>query len=180
MSMPSSSGASDFGHVLVVDDEADLRDVLAEHLRDLGYRTATAGDGRAAIHAIEREPSAFGLLLVDIELPGTDGFGVLAAARRAGSLAPCVMISGYATLDRAIEAVRLGAYDFLTKPFRLAQLDVILERLQSEQRLTRENHRLHHQNSRLDELRAAVVEGLAHVHARLDRIEQHLGIKRDK
>ena len=105
---------------------------------------------------------------------------LLAAARRAGSLAPCVMISGYATLDRAIEAVRLGAYDFLTKPFRLAQLDVILERLQSEQRLTRENHRLHHQNSRLDELRAAVVEGLAHVHARLDRIEQHLGIKRDK
>lgn len=178
--MPSSSNGVELGQILVVDDEADLRDVLAEHLRDLGYRTATAGDGRAAIHAIERDPSAFGLLLVDIELPGIDGFGVLTAARRAGSSAPCVMITGYATLDRAVEAVRLGAYDFLTKPFRLGQLDLILERLLSEQRLTRENQRLHQQYSRVDEFQAVVAEGLARLNARLDRIERQLGIEPEK
>jgi DNA-binding NtrC family response regulator len=114
--------------VLVADDDPDIRELLAEFFRGRGLPCATAHDGRAATKALEQSDGRFGLVLTDIAMPGADGFAVLAAARIANPETYVVMITGFAALDTAIQAVRSGAQDYLTKPFALGQLDVILGR----------------------------------------------------
>lgn len=128
--------------VLVVDDDPDVRDLLVEHCRARGLTVATAQDGRAALVALERSNGRFGLVLTDVAMPGADGFSVLRAARAANASAYVVIITGYASLDSAIEAVRLGAHDYLTKPFSLGQIDIILHKLADRFALERENRQL--------------------------------------
>lgn len=115
--------------VLVVDDEPTVRELLLEYFNGLGFRVTGAEDGRNAIEMLQRAAGRFGLVITDLNLPGADGFAVLQAARRANPQCFVVIITGYASLDSAIRAVRVGAYDYLTKPFSLAQLDVILTRI---------------------------------------------------
>ena len=112
--------------VMVVDDEVDIRDLLAEHLHGHGLVVTTVPDGQAAVAALERSNGRFGLVLTDINMPGADGFDVLRAARRANAAAKVVVITGYASGDSAQQAFRLGALDYLPKPFKLGQLDTIL------------------------------------------------------
>jgi DNA-binding NtrC family response regulator len=102
----------------------------------------TASDGRAAITALERAPSRFTVVLTDINMPGADGFEVLKTARAGNRSCYVVMITGYATLDTALRAVREGAYDYLAKPFSLGQLDVMLARIKDRIALERENRDL--------------------------------------
>jgi len=156
--------------VLVVDDEPDVRELLAEYFRTRGLRVATLSDGQAAAEALDREPARFGLIFSDLQLPGLDGLGVLRAARHANPSAYVVIITGFASLDSAIQAVRLGAYDYLTKPFSLGQIDVILERVQDRLALEAENRRLLRQ---LDQRESA--DSRTPVSARLDAIEARLG-----
>ena len=127
---------------MVVDDEADIRELLAEHLRAQGLTITTAQDGRAAVAALERSNGRYGLVLTDINMPGADGFEVLRAARAANASAYVVVVTGYASLDSAIQAVRLGAHDYLTKPFTLGQIDVILRNVSDRVALERENREL--------------------------------------
>lgn len=115
--------------VLVVDDEPTVRELLLEYFNGLGFRVTGAEDGRGAIALLQRAWGQFGLVVTDLNLPGADGFAVLQAARQANPHCFVVIITGYASLDSAIRAVRVGAYDYLTKPFSLAQLDIILSRL---------------------------------------------------
>lgn len=115
--------------VLIVDDEATVRELLLEYFTTQGFRVTDEDDGRRAIATIQRSWGRFGLVITDLNLPGADGFAVLQAARQANPNCDVVIITGYASLDSAIRAVRVGAYDYLTKPFSLAQLDVILTRL---------------------------------------------------
>src|SRR5687768_5921889 len=103
-------------YVLVADDDPDIRDVLVEHFRQRGLNVATAQDGRAAVAALERSAGRFALVLTDIAMPGADGFEVLRAARAANPSSYVVIITGYASLDTAVEAVRLGAQDYIAKP----------------------------------------------------------------
>ena len=103
--------------------------MLAEHLRARGYRVATASDGFAAVSLINRGAGQFGPILTDLHLPCADGLGVLQAARAASPSTQVVIITGYASLDSATTAVRLGAYDYLTKPFSLGQIDVVMARV---------------------------------------------------
>lgn len=128
--------------VLVVDDEPDLRELLIEFFRRRGIGVAGVADGRAAILELERAPARFGLILTDLNMPGADGLAVLERARRANPSAAVVIITGYATLDSAIEAVRLGAYDYLTKPFSLGQLEILLKRVTDRISLETENRQL--------------------------------------
>ena len=127
---------------LVVDDEADIRDLLSEHLRIRGLDVTTAHDGQAAIAALARSRGCYPLVLTDINLPGADGFDVLRAARAANPATSVVVITGYASLDSAIQAVRLGARDYLTKPFTLGQIDVILRNVGERLSLEQENREL--------------------------------------
>jgi DNA-binding response OmpR family regulator len=115
--------------VLVVDDEPMVRELLLEYFGALGFRVTGAEDGRSAIATLQRGWGRYGLVVTDLNLPGADGFAVLQAARQSNPQCFVVIITGYASLDSAIRAVRVGAYDYLTKPFSLGQLDIILTRI---------------------------------------------------
>lgn len=115
--------------VLVVDDEPTVRELLHEYFGAHGFRVTSALDGRSAITTLQKSWGRFGLVITDLNLPGADGFAVLQAARQVNPNCFVVIITGFASLDSAIRAVRVGAYDYLTKPFSLAQLDVILARI---------------------------------------------------
>ncbi|MBT6208684.1 MAG: sigma-54-dependent Fis family transcriptional regulator, partial [Woeseia sp.] len=108
-------------HVLVVDDEADIRELIDEILSDEGYRVTVAGDADEARTA--RDDEKFDLVLLDIWMPGTDGISLLREWSEPGELdCPVVMMSGHGTVDTAVEATHLGAFDFVEKPLSLAKL----------------------------------------------------------
>ena len=112
---------------LVADDDEGVRELLVDFLTERGVRVASAIDGRAAVAALDRSGGACRLVFADISMPGADGFAVLSAARRTNPHAHVVMITGYGSLDTAVKAVKLGAQDYLTKPFSLGQVDLILQ-----------------------------------------------------
>ncbi len=108
-------------HVLVVDDEADIRALIQEILSDEGYGVTVAADASEARGA--RSDEKFDLILLDIWMPDTDGITLLREWSEAGDLAcPVVIMSGHGTVDTAVEATRLGAFDFVEKPLSLAKL----------------------------------------------------------
>jgi DNA-binding NtrC family response regulator len=159
--------------VLIVDDDQDVRELLVEYFRERGYGVVSAADGRAALAEIGRAPSRYGLVVTDLQLPGVDGLGVLQAVREANPSAYVIIITGYASLDSAIQAVRLGAYDYLTKPFSVGQIEVILQRLTDRRSLEAENRQLARQ---LGDRGAAdsdvqLLSRLGSIDARLARLE---------
>ncbi|MFN8644389.1 MAG: response regulator [Candidatus Binatia bacterium] len=157
---------------LVVDDDEAVREVIASYFTKLGMSVTGAADGRGAIAALERSNGRYKVVVTDLSLPGADGLAVLKAARQANPSCYVVIVTGYASLDSAISAVRLGAYDYLTKPFSLGQLDVILRRIADREALERENRELF----RVDAQPAAGRPGLsmAELGDRLTRIESAL------
>lgn len=128
--------------ILIVDDEADIRDLIAGILDDEGYETRLAGDSDAALKAIEtRLPS---LLVLDIWLQGSrlDGLQVLEEVKRNHPDLPVVIISGHGNVETAVSAIKMGAYDFIEKPFKADRLMLIVERAIENARLRRENTEL--------------------------------------
>jgi DNA-binding NtrC family response regulator len=114
-------------HVLVVDDEADIRVLIDEILSDEGYQVTVAGNASEARAA--RDDEKFDLVLLDIWMPDTDGISLLREWSEPGDLdCPVVMMSGHGTVDTAVEATRLGAFDFVEKPLSLAKLLRTVER----------------------------------------------------
>ena len=95
-----------------------------------------------AIAAITWDPGQFAVIITDLHLPGADGFEVLKAACDANPSIYVVMITGYASIDSAVRAVREGAYDYLAKPFALGQLEVLLTRIRDRMALEQENREL--------------------------------------
>lgn len=151
--------------VLVADDDAGVRELLVDFLGDRGLAVASTPDGRAAVTALERGGARCRLVFADIAMPGADGFAVLSAARAANPSAYVVMITGYGSLDTAINAVRHGAQDYLTKPFSLGQIDVILRQATARFELERRNR---------DLFDSDVVTALGAIHQRLGAVEQQL------
>ena len=127
---------------LIVDDDVRARELLSEFCRAQGFEVATAHDGGAAISALTREPAQFAVIITDLHLPGVDGFEVLRVARDVNPSVYVVMITGYASIDSAVRAVREGAYDYLAKPFALGQLEVVLKRIRDRMALELENREL--------------------------------------
>jgi DNA-binding NtrC family response regulator len=121
--------------VLVVDDDEGVRELILSYFNGLGMTATGADDGRTAIAMLQKSNGRCGLVLTDLNMPGADGFAVLQAARQANPACYVVIVTGYASLDSAILAVRVGAYDYLTKPFSLGQLDVILSRIADRERM---------------------------------------------
>jgi DNA-binding NtrC family response regulator len=166
--------------VMVVDDDEDIRDLIVSFFQTLGGRVTAAQDGRSAMLELERSAGRYGMVITDVNLPGADGFAVLDAARRANASCYVVVVTGYASLDSAIQAVRGGAYDYLPKPFSLGQLEVILQRIADRASLEDENRRLTVAGQRLtDRLAlsslAGVEDRLAAIESALARIESCLG-----
>lgn len=164
---------------LVVDDDEAVREIIVSYLSKQGMAVTGATDGRAAITALERSNGRFMLVVTDLGLPGADGLAVLRAARDANASTYVVIVTGYASLDSAIAAVRLGAYDYLTKPFSLGQLDVILRRISDRESLERENRALLHAGSpgatRPVATPSDLNERLQRIEATLARIEAAVG-----
>ncbi len=125
-------------HILVVDDEPAIRDLVKEILDDEGYAVAIADGGDTARQAMrDRRPD---LVLLDIWMPDLDGITLLKEWSRDGGLpCPVIMISGHGTVETAVEATRLGAYDFIEKPLSMAKLLVTVERALEADKLQREN-----------------------------------------
>jgi len=125
-------------HILVVDDEPDIRDLVRDILEDEGYSVTTAESGEAARAALrERRPD---LILLDIWMPDIDGISLLKEwSEGEGLPCPVIIMSGHGTVETAVEATRLGAYDFLEKPLSLAKLLLTVERALEAERLVQEN-----------------------------------------
>jgi len=125
-------------YILVVDDEIDIRQLVQEILQDEGYEVSMAENAESARQSWrQRKPE---LILLDIWMPDTDGISLLKEWLEEGdSNSPVIMMSGHGTVETAVEATRLGAYDFLEKPLSLAKLLLTVERALESSDLTQEN-----------------------------------------
>jgi DNA-binding response OmpR family regulator len=135
--------------VLVVDDDVDLREALTEYISKMGVKVCTAGNVTEAQNRLGSEPVAFDLVLTDLKIPGGSGMDVLRAANSRNPDSLVTIITGYATIETAMEAIRLGAYDYITKPFSLNEIGVQLRNMIERVTLSKENARL---SIRLQEL----------------------------
>jgi len=128
--------------ILIVDDEADIRMLIAGVLKDEGYATRDAADSTEALAAIQaRQPT---LVVLDIWLQGSalDGIGILRQLQAEMPTVPVVMISGHGTIETAVEAIKIGAYDFIEKPFKSGRLLLVVARAIEAAQLRRENAEL--------------------------------------
>lgn len=158
-------------HILVVDDERDIRNLVKEILEDEGYEVASADSGEAARQSLRQQRPD--LVLLDIWMPDVDGITLLKEWSDAEELpCPVIMMSGHGTVETAVEATRLGAYDFLEKPLSLAKLLLTVERALEADKLQRENLGLRKRNAPVLEPvgKSAVMQRLRE---QVKRVAQH-------
>ncbi|MDQ2974535.1 MAG: sigma-54 dependent transcriptional regulator, partial [Acidobacteriota bacterium] len=132
--------------ILIAEDEANLRMVLQKELERLGYRVQAAPDGEAALRKLEE--SNVDVLLCDINMPRIDGMEVLRRVHDRPNPPEVIMLTGQATVETAVEAMKLGAYDYLTKPYIIAELDVRVKQAAEKRHLRVDNLRLREQLAR--------------------------------
>jgi DNA-binding NtrC family response regulator len=133
--------------LLVVDDERNLRLVVQKELSRQGHEVITASDGEEAWEALEARD--FDVVLCDINMPRLDGMGLLRRLCEKNPTRPeVIMLTGQATVETAIEAMKLGAYDYLTKPYRIAELSALVTQASEKQQLKIDNQRLRAQIER--------------------------------
>jgi DNA-binding NtrC family response regulator len=126
--------------ILVAEDEANLRLVLQKELQRMGHDVKVAPDGEAALKLLEE--SNVDVLLSDISMPNLDGMELLRRVHQRPNPPEVIMLTGHATVESAIEAMKLGAYDYLSKPYRIAELDVLVKQAAEKRRLRVDNARL--------------------------------------
>lgn len=108
------------GRILAIDDESNIRRLLADELEQEGFRVATAATGEQGLALVDKE--RFDLVLVDLKLPGMSGIDVIRRIRRLPSPVDTIVITGHGNIDAAVQSMKLGALDFITKPFKLSEL----------------------------------------------------------
>lgn len=123
--------------ILIVDDEEGVRTVLADLFSGLGWQSTVASDGKEALDKALKND--YDLAILDLSLPGVDGIELLRTVKDAKPEIPVVIITGYASLDTAVRAMKLGAYDYITKPFNLDDVQLVAERAIERRRLIDEN-----------------------------------------
>jgi DNA-binding NtrC family response regulator len=135
--------------VLLAEDERNLSQILETQLRRRGFDVVAVPDGRAAIESLKTEE--FDVALVDLVMPEVDGIGVLRQAKELDAPPEVVIVTGNGTVDTAIAAMKLGAYDYLTKPCKVNELDIVVRRAYEKRQLALENLRLQTRLSRREE-----------------------------
>ena len=136
----TGTGSAKAPAVLVVDDHVEMANLVAEHLEGAGWRGQVADGGAAAIAALKAAMPD--LIITDLRMSGADGLDVLDAARAIDPDVPVIVMTAFGALDSAIEAMRRGAWHYLTKPLRLDELRLHAERALTTRRLGRENRQL--------------------------------------
>jgi len=136
--------------ILIIDDDEIARDVVVSLLSKEGFSVYSARDGIEGIRALKLD--LYSLVITDLRMPGADGFEVLKAARDFNPRAAVVILTAYGTLDNAIEAIKCGAYDYITKPFKLQEILIVVENALKRAELMEENEelRLHLRNTYRD------------------------------
>jgi two-component system response regulator PilR (NtrC family) len=137
--------------VLVVDDEPALRQVLEIAFKRVGYEVVTAPGARKGIEAIRQNPQPFPLVLTDLVMPDGSGMDVLTAAKERTGATEVIVITAHSSVETAIEAMRRGAYDFVTKPFSPAEITALAAKALEKSTLFAENVRLRAQIERLEQ-----------------------------
>ena len=140
--------------VLVVDDDSGMRVMLADHLASMALSVSSARSGDDALELFHSQ--AFDIVITDLVMPGVDGMAVLQAARESNPGTHVVVMTGYSSLKTAIDSVRSGAFDYLTKPFELVQIDIIVNRILENRRLRAENVELNRKVALLTEQNRSV------------------------
>jgi len=134
--------------VLIAEDEEHLGTILEQFLLGRGYQVTVTRDGASALAALRSE--AYDVALLDIVMPEMDGLEVLRHISEEPNHPEVIIITGNGTIETAITAIRLGAYDYLSKPYRMAEIDVLVRRAWERRQLARENALLHNRLSRVD------------------------------
>jgi DNA-binding NtrC family response regulator len=119
--------------ILIVDDDADLCETLSDRLAAQGFQVSVAGSGPEALRLVREEAPA--IVLLDLVLPGMDGMAVLGAIRRDEPDVSVIVLTAHGTIPRAVEAMKKGAYDFVTKPFDPKHLEIVLDKALERQAL---------------------------------------------
>jgi|SRR3972149_6504223 len=119
--------------ILVIDDEVFIRDLLLDFFTKLQFGVITACDGNAGIGEFRR--SRFDVVLADLKMPGRSGIETLRELHQIHAHTPVIVMTGYPTIDSSIEALRLGAYDYIIKPFKLQELKEVVDRAIKEHEL---------------------------------------------
>ncbi len=127
--------------ILIVDDEDGMRRLLSRVLVKQGYQVETAGAGSEAMAFVSR--ASFDLVITDIHMPGMGGLELLEELRSFDPALPVVVITAYGTVESAVQALRSGAYDYLTKPFETDEIKLVVEKVFERERLLAENRYLH-------------------------------------
>ncbi|HMB71110.1 MAG TPA: hybrid sensor histidine kinase/response regulator [bacterium] len=146
----ATTGLEHGGRILVIDDEENIRDTLSEFLSLTGYEVDTAANGADGLDRLGREP--YDLVLSDLKMPGVDGIAVIEWVKETQPDLPVLVMSGHATVDSTIQALRLGAYDYLLKPFTLDEIERTIENCLEKRRLRAANTELTAANERLREI----------------------------
>ncbi|MBM4284164.1 MAG: response regulator [Deltaproteobacteria bacterium] len=152
--------------ILVVDDEKVIRDGCSLILKPHGYRVVTAANGQEALEVLASQP--VNVVLCDLKMPVMGALEVLEEAGRRFPDIPIIIITGHGTVDDAVECMKKGAYDFVTKPFRIDHLTLCVNRALEKQRLERETRRLQEEQARN-------LYSLALEQSRLHTIVNHMG-----
>ncbi|OHB43540.1 MAG: hypothetical protein A2069_06790 [Planctomycetes bacterium GWB2_41_19] len=128
--------------ILVVDDEEIVRNLLYDTLSKTGYKVKTAMNGQDAIAQIENEP--FEIVITDLKMPGMGGLELLQRVQKINPDICVLIITAYSTVESAVNAMKLGAYDYICKPFELEEMKVIIEKAVERQRLLQESRMVKH------------------------------------
>ncbi|MCA9268235.1 MAG: sigma-54-dependent Fis family transcriptional regulator, partial [Planctomycetales bacterium] len=123
--------------VCVVDDQAMLRDSIQSTLVGEEHKVFVFEDAQEALTEIRQRP--FDVVLTDLRMPGMDGVGLLREMRRLGIDTPVILMTAHASVDTAVEAMKLGAFDYVQKPFNAEEISILIERAVRERKLLRDN-----------------------------------------
>ncbi len=123
--------------ILIIEDRASMAGMLKEAIEAGGFKVVTAKDGTEGMSLLQGE--RFDLVLTDLKLPGRDGIGILGAVKEESPLTPVIIMTAYGTIETAVSAMKKGAYDFITKPFDIDHLLILIKRALENRRLITEN-----------------------------------------
>jgi len=126
--------------ILVIDDELPMREMLLKLLTEAGYQVRLAENGDVGLDLFEKE--RFQLVITDLSMPGKDGMEVLRAIKEMEPNLPVILVTAYATIDTAVEAIKIGAYDYLTKPFDPDAIEITIKNALTHKHLIDENRQL--------------------------------------
>ena len=141
--------------ILMADDDQGTREVLEDFLKKRGYYIKTAKDGLEALKKARSEK--FDIVVADLKMPGAGGIDVLKSCKQLDPDILVILITGYASLETTLTAIKEGAYDYITKPFRLEEMEIIIKNAAERVRLVRQNRML--------------VEELRNTYAEIERLK---------